>query len=61
MVYLANILVLNKFNFFYFPLFLRFYALHAHQALCNSIITEGLLFTQNFDKAPCRAPQQNMD
>lgn len=30
MLYSANTLMLNKFNFFCFPLFCRFYALHAH-------------------------------
>lgn len=31
MSYSANMLILNKFNFLCFPLFCRFYALHAHE------------------------------
>lgn len=30
MLYSTNTLILNKFNFFCFPLFCGFYALHAH-------------------------------
>ena len=38
MLYSTNTLILNKFNFFCFPLFCGFYALHAHMNIfCNYI------------------------
>ena len=52
MLYSTNTLILNKFNFFCFPLFCGFYALRAHKMpSITRWVIEGLLFLQSTYKA----------
>lgn len=43
MLYSTNTLILNKFNFFCFPLFCGFYALRAHKTGCIKILMHPVL------------------